>query len=266
MKNNLVYKFRDWSIDTHKRWLTQPELFFSSPAYLNDPFDCSINYRYDKLSEKEILQKYREGIKKDFPQMNKKEVLREAKAWMKKGLLTEKNIIKNNENIFEEITCKQVGVLSFSKTKDNILLWSHYSNKHTGYCLAYDQTKLEKYLEEKYNTMSLVPFWFDVIYEDDYPIVIPDRNLSEKEYMEIQLKTKSNLWAYEKEYRIVMLGGTNINSKIPNELIGEVILGCNISTDHKEEILNTLKIKKIKVPVLVAKKHKEKFELVFENL
>ncbi|WP_349393654.1 DUF2971 domain-containing protein, partial [Clostridium perfringens] len=35
-------------------------------------------------------------------------------------------------------------ICSFSECKDNILMWSHYSNCHKGFCIEYDFSKLIK--------------------------------------------------------------------------------------------------------------------------
>jgi len=266
MSKQIVYKFRTWSEENHRKCLKEKEIFFSSPADFNDPFDCAINFRYDLLDEKEKLQKYRSMIKEDNPHLNKKQILKLAKQWYGKGLLTKEKHMEMNENTFKNITSKQVGVLSLTKVKSPILLWSHYADYHQGFCIGYDRATLEQFLVNKYKTLALVPIWFDVNYKNEYPIIIPDGNLSIEEYVTEPLKTKSNVWNYEFEYRIIMLGGTKIIAAIPESIITEISLGCRISDINKNEILKIVEEKKFNVPIYQAKKHIEKFELEFEQI
>lgn len=266
MDKEIVYKFRNFKSEKHKRWIDSNEIFFSSPADFNDPFDCAINLRYDLLDEKEKLQRYRSMIKADNPHLNKKQILQQAKQWYGKGLLTKEKHMEMNENTFKNITSKQVGVLSLTKVKSPILLWSHYADYHQGFCIGYDRAALEKFLVNKYNTSALVPFWFDVNYKNEYPIIIPDSNLSIEEYVTLPLKTKSDVWDYECEYRIILLGGTKITTSIPESIIKEVSLGCRISDINKKIISKIVEDKKSNVPIFQAKKHTEKFELVFAKI
>ena len=266
MSKQIVYKFRTWSEENHRKCLKEKEIFFSSPADFNDPFDCAINFRYDLLDEKEKLQKYRSMIKEDNPHLNKKQILKLAKQWYGKGLLTKEKHMEMNENTFKNITSKQVGVLSLTKVKSPILLWSHYADYHQGFCIGYDRVALENFLIENFNTQALVPYWFDVKYQSEYPIHIPHRNLSDLDYVTLPLKIKFNIWDYEEEYRIIMVGKTKITVPIPKSIIAEISLGCRISDGDKKGILEIVEEKKFNVPIYQAKKHIEKFELEFEKI
>jgi len=44
-----LYKYRIWSNEYHQKILTHQQVFLSSPAGLNDPFDASLPFRYDPL-------------------------------------------------------------------------------------------------------------------------------------------------------------------------------------------------------------------------
>jgi hypothetical protein len=266
MGKEIVYKFRNFSSEKHIRWIQNNEIFFASPASFNDPFDCAINIRYDLLDEGEKLQKYRSQLRAEYPQWSKKEILKEAKNWMRKGLLTKEKQIEANERIFNSLTSNKLGILSLTKVKSPILLWSHYANYHQGYSIGYDKVALENYLVEKFNTIKLVPFWFDVEYQNEYPIIIPNYKLSDIDYMTLPFKTKFDVWKYESEYRIMILGGTNIPLTVPLSLITEISLGCKISKQNKDEIQRIIDEKKIDVPIFQSRKHEEKFELVFEKI
>ena len=266
MSKEIVFKFRNFTSETHKRWIRNNEIFFASPASFNDPFDCAIYIRYDLLSDSEKLMKYRSHIRMENPQWNKKQILKEAKSWMRKGLLTKEKQIESNERNFKNLTSKQIGILSLTKVKSPILLWSHYANYHQGYCIGYDKVSLENYLVEFFNKPKLVPFWFDVKYQKDYPIIVPGDKLSTEDYMTVPFKTKSDVWEYESEYRIMLLGDTSIMITIPDYLITEITLGCKINEQDRYEIIKLVKEKELNIPIYQSRKHEEMFELVFEKI
>lgn len=78
---------------------------------------------------------------------------------------------------------KKRGVLCFSKTWQNPLLWSHYADRHRGLCLGFD--------------VSREIFW-PVAYVDDRP-KMPTPPTSEA--VQRLLFTKFSHWHYEQEYR-----------------------------------------------------------------
>ena len=85
----------------------------------------------------------------------------------------------------------------------------------------------------------------DVEYLPDYPIIIPRKIIGKGTSMK-PLSTKSVEWSYEQESRI--------------------ILGCNIKQNDKEEILIIAKSNFPNVKLLQAKKHSEKYSLIFEEI
>ncbi len=50
-----LYKFRAWD-DIGKMWFKDKTFFISNPSKFNDPFDCCITPRFDKLSEDERIE------------------------------------------------------------------------------------------------------------------------------------------------------------------------------------------------------------------
>jgi hypothetical protein len=70
----------------------------------------------------------------------------------------------------------------------SILMWTHYADNHRGICLEYGCGKSEFGIAVK------------VVYTDEYPLWRPHQL---GEILDI-LITKSNVWAYEEEYRLVI--------------------------------------------------------------
>jgi hypothetical protein len=85
---------------------------------------------------------------------------------------------------------KRVGLLCFSRNWDNILLWSHYAQSHTGICLGFDVPSKQPEDGDR-----------DVAYQPNLLKAprIEDLNL---EFVERLLLTKHDIWAYEQEVRL----------------------------------------------------------------
>jgi len=266
MPKVILYKFRDWSNDNHKKSLTHQNVYFASPSQFNDPFDCAINYRYDKLSELEKLEKYIEQIKDEHPLKHNEEIILEANQWMKEGLLETDAILENNQKLIRASVNSNVGILSLTKTKDPILLWSHYSNDHKGYCIGYDIDVLRSDFLAKYGNPQKVFYEINVNYSNDYPEIIPRKDITTKEYISIPISTKSIVWSYEQEYRIFILGATRELTQVPPEAIIEVTMGCKME-DKDQIAIGEYVIKNLPHTALyLAKMHHESFELVFQRM
>ena len=134
-----------------------------------------------------------------------------------------------------------IGVTCFAERPDNILMWSHYANKHTGFCVEYDFSKLES-VEAK---LMLFP----VIYSKKRPMLpmelfdfsdsnnvkLAERDLPIPEVVEAML-TKSEIWNYEEEWRIVCFLKNLNEQKLVESMASKVYLGVNIKKEDEEKI------------------------------
>lgn len=266
MPGQILYKFRNWSDPIHKRWLTEQQVYFASPSQFNDPFDCAINYRYDLLTYEDKLEKYTEHIKVERPFLSDEEVKIEAEKWIKEGLLETDAMLENNKRIIRDLVYTKVGVLSLTKTKNPILLWSHYSDNHKGFCIGYDVNILRDDFLKKYNDPKKVFFEIDVNYSNDYPIMVPKKDISADEYIRVPISTKSKVWVYEEEYRFFILGAAGEQAIVPAEAISEIIMGCKISDRDQYEIGDYVIKNMPHTALYLAKMHHESFELVFNKM
>lgn len=139
-----------------------------------------------------------------------------------KMLVKEIDEINSPKNIIQYIEEKkhQIGIISFSETKDNLLMWSHYANEHKGALIGfYFYYNLFHNLFEKISNTSLFndKCYYDgkcrqVIYRKQ-PMYLIDKfdrdynNISaegeDRLLFEIFLQ-KSDEWIYEKEQRIIL--------------------------------------------------------------
>jgi len=68
-----LYKFRVLKNLSHKEILTNNLLSFPSPDKFNDPFDSSIPIRYDQGGKNEITKYWEDFLKKEKPELHRKE-------------------------------------------------------------------------------------------------------------------------------------------------------------------------------------------------
>jgi len=124
---------------------------------------------------------------------------------------------------------RRMGVLSLSEINKNILMWSHYSESHTGFCIEFERNDVN----ELGNWEVCVP----VFYNENLPTCKPIE-LQDIEVVTKILTTKSSLWDYEKEWRIIARKG-NQTIPLPGVITG-IIFGYKMPTDKRQEIVAIL--------------------------
>lgn len=134
-------------------------LYHNSYLSFNDPFDCNINL-----------------------------VSFERNGKLKKTHKKKKDSFKNKLN--------NIGICCFTENKNSILMWSHYSDSHKGYCLEFFKKENELY---------------PVNYIKDFARTNYYENVKDSEFHITY--SKSIEWKYENEFRSIV---TNIDSKNPN--------------------------------------------------
>lgn len=147
-----------------------------------------------------------------------------------------------HENVEEEINRNFV-IACFSESYKNELLWSHYAEKHQGICVEYDFSRLfSSNSEDVFKLLHL----YQVIYSDDrpcIPLTVGIKGelqyvLKEGTYKRtdkiIALLTKSKVWQYEKEWRLIM---PSLEYKFLDfPIISRIYLGAKISEENKKSM------------------------------
>ena len=131
---------------------------------------------------------------------------------------------------FKAVISKEFGILCFSQRWNNPLLWSHYSEKHTGCALGFDIPD-NKATEVKYSKDRPLFTW------DKIP---QDSRLTQNYFHEL-IKTKFLSWQYEEEFRsfyklrtLDFDNGLYFQTFDNNLILKEVIVGCNSKLSDKE--------------------------------
>jgi hypothetical protein len=120
---------------------------------------------------------------------------------------------------------KEMGVFSLSDINNDILMWSHYSDEHKGFCIEFERID-DNYLG---NYDNCIP----VLYEDNIPNYYPEQ-LEEKGIVANILTTKSKKWNYENEWRLLTETG-NIEVDLPGKMKG-IVFGQRMTNQNKETI------------------------------
>ena len=143
---------------------------------------------------------------------------------------------------------KHFGITCFSKKSDIPLMWSHYSDKHTGFVVEYDISSLTDADADK------LPFLMNVIYSKKRPSLDPIeiqalKNLKEHANIESLISrtmidlmfTKSYDWRYEKEVRNLVYLENDDERFIQFKYVKSIILGVKSNDVLKKLMVDLCK-------------------------
>jgi len=189
--------------------LLNAQLWFADPTTFNDPFDCQID---DQTNWNE------DSIKQYFNDWNlqKKENIDPGDLIIqnhKQPGSFSNYFNREFKNIF-----KTIGVSCFAKTPDNPLMWAHYADSHRSVCLKFD--------------ITLDPDFFQLTckmnYSTEYPYIDyqKDKNL----VFIKAIQTKSCIWSYENEIRVIKLSKPGLYN-FERSSLKAIIFGYNTTDD-----------------------------------
>ena len=259
----ILWKYRVWGNNLDKRVLTDKEIFFASPSLFNDPFDCSIPFRYDKLSKRQLMEMMEGRLKELEPNLTSRERWKLVEKRFSDPRFMNTEYLNWHEGWGKEYIAKYFGIFSLTRFPKQIVMWSHYADAHKGFCVGFDVDKLKQYFEQKFKETGTVISLDKVEYSKDYPLMIPGGDYSK--VMLQALTTKSAYWKYEQEYRLTMYDYTSWKIIIPDELITKVILGVEMCDRFKDEIKRVLLRTNSRIALYQAKMKRHSFELIFDK-
>ena len=133
----------------------------------------------------------------------------------------------------------KVGIYSLSTSFDHELLWAHYANSHKGFCIQYDLDLLAH--QNIYQNLHVFP----VDYKKELPSISIEDISKEKDYFLCKVfGTKSKLWEYENEIRIIT--DTLGENDYDYSAVTAVYFGYRMLDQHKEKMMNRLQGRGIK--------------------
>lgn len=294
---NAVFRYRRFNEYSLKNLENQQERL-SYPSEFNDPYDAAIKIDYDLLCKELFLRinmqtmvKKFQKIGVSFSEHEKEEILNSNDAFFTFALhiarfdnslegkeeefarvtsVAQKEQIKNDIDLLRSSFQTGYLIMCVSEVKDSILMWSHYAENHTGFCIEYNYQELGPFNPQ---SRSLCP----VIYTEELslfdatqyivqPLIRKDRSFNNL-FGIYPAITKAKVWEYEKEWRVVLPVGPNAT---PEERFYGVpapkalYIGAKASQENIEK-LRGIAIKK-KIPVYQMKLSENSTELIQTTL
>lgn len=158
---------------------------------------------------------------------------------------------------------KETGVLCFSETNDNILMWSHYANSHKGIVIGFDPQILCKQITSS-DFDSLLQ---SVQYDENYPQIeyLKEFNLVKQTKMIVDkwYFTKFRQWEYEKEWRAIYKSGL---TQFPKEIIQSVYFGAKFNPEKRDSWIKQIIDSGIKPEIYQASLDKTAYKINFEPI
>ncbi|MDX5476872.1 MAG: DUF2971 domain-containing protein [Cyclobacteriaceae bacterium] len=250
----ILYKYRGWG-SFHKLLLNHLEAYIPSPIDFNDPLYGHIPVRYDLLTYDDCFKMNYDVFsiflkKRGVPE---EEILRIVKEKTDSKEFAHPETVKKED---VSIWNQKIGLYSLSEVPDNILMWSHYGENHTGFCLGLwsdviEESELFEYLEP-------------VSYFEKYPIIGGLEDTNERFYK--RFFSKSSLWSYEKEWRLTKNHIEKRKIRLPEESVAQIIIGCRADREKEIEVQRIRDKKYPDAAVFKAKVNEAEFKIDLELL
>lgn len=219
-----LYKYR--TFDKYASKLFCPGvIYFNLPSKLGDPFELK-----PVLDGSFTEQSWRKALFSEVCDLNPNwspEQIAAEVAERSAGTPSESDVSEYKAAYRTQLD--EVGVFSTSARWDSIVMWSHYADKHSGFCLELNPQALP-------DGNELYP----VVYTKHRPKIniFSDRdsaNLIASQY-------KNEEWRYEDEWRFVLSPTSDLDFPqeidVPKGFIVGVILGVDIIDDNRERMFD----------------------------
>jgi hypothetical protein len=224
-------------------------LSFSPPKYLNDPFDFRPRIKpiRDARLLGEIMKpgtRWWQGLRAQAPWHLEPG---QREAWVEREMKQFAAFLANPQcstllsawihEMAPEWMSDTIGVLCFAKTRDNLLLWSHYTSAHQGYALEFDSS------QPGFRSLGDL---MEVTYSKERP------EYDLHNWTDVRpMMTKSVDWEYEQECRVVRLlskcsprpvsGRTHYVVPLPVDSLKSVYFGVRCAAEIQKTVQSLLK-------------------------
>lgn len=232
LTTKIIYQYSKYDISLNEILLKQ-SLQFSNPKTFNDPFDCNENLLKIHHSEK-LIEDSLSSYSINLSRVDRRKIKRK---------------LKNPTNLSEIIKRERVKfkISCFSELYNEVLMWSHYADKHYGICVGFE-------FPPKYEEKFIIS---PVTYLDK--IVPIDGNSDMSSTILYWLTTKSVRWSYEKEIRAITKCISKEDCeyiKYDSAFVREIIFGCNVTDSKIIEAMNKIRKSNLNYNNIVFKRMK----------
>jgi hypothetical protein len=284
------YKY--YPADSAKLTLSWATRKWSTAPLFNDPFDNQFDLRFEEPTEersKAHVARFHEIVRSPVPiadgqfgpETSKVQLIQRALwanpdfeftdenlAYLREGEMEGmQKVVAQTARMNEELRrlFSDVSIFCLSETHDNLLMWSHYAQNHTGAVIEFlslgDVDSPLLVAQPVRYTRKLPRLTFESFF---------DFEAAKAELLNTITLTKSEVWSYEREWRIVAgLRNNKQNFEIisfAREEVGSVYLGCRMTSEDKAEIIGITRLGYPKARILQAAKHDHEFALTFHDI
>lgn len=214
----IVYKYVDYTGGI--RILKDRTLRLNSPTKFNDPFDCHFDF-IDFSHNKRVIKKYVNYTLGHLSCEEKEKICRLF-------ISNPNDTINKSKRKLEEIRNK-ISLTCFSRIHNSLLMWSHYGEKHKGFCIGF-----------KFHPATDNYFIGRVQYKYRYPRIKYFKMSKRYTIIKRWAFTKSKNWKYEKEVRLFTYEDADLVPIEKNSIVS-LYLGCSMKDKQIEEVKNLLK-------------------------
>lgn len=247
----------------------------SSPLLFNDPFDSQIEIKHDVKNKEELIKRTTGKICELIKPLLRDGNVGAAHSSVYAEIIADSNFVNEQNDSFDRFYqeankimlefAKKDRIFCVSDVNDNLLMWAQYAEEHKGAVIQF------KCVPEKDTALCVAK---PVIYSDKMPVLTVEdlfkgeQVISEYILNEIYL-TKSLDWKYEREWRVIV-NQQDFNADydlrgIFEEELAAVYLGCRMSHEDKNEIIDIIQAQRKTVKIFESLKDKHKFKLLFNE-
>lgn len=230
---------------------------FTQAAALNDPFEahpCLTMLRESFEKRQRALLKSFEG-RVDAHRIVAREIMIPQK-------------VRDGVAEFQRKLATQWPMLSLTRNRNNLLMWSHYADSYRGFVIGFDD---ENMFFHQQTPRTISPL-MQVQYSAKRPVVPQFEDLPENLHETVFL-TKSEQWSYEEEVRMFAQpkaaklvrkdnrGFDLYLFDLPPEIFAEIIFGHWMPQDKRTEIVAIVQAKYPQIELYEAKLNETDFDL-----
>jgi hypothetical protein len=243
-----IYKYV--SPDTGLKYLESWKLRCSLPRDLNDPFEISLRVRVPGLGG---------GPKGAVsPQV---QAIQSLMADTVAG-------VQDMQDALARMTVEGIGILCFTRSPGNLLMWAHYAGSHAGLLLEFDET--QPCFNRRIDTharAAICGTLGKVVYSARRPSI----TTLDTEGLRLSAYTKSLEWGYEEEVRLLWPtrladayadeSGKVALLEVPASALRSVTFGCYCGDDTRNRAEALLEQNAPHVQQLDAVPHRDEFRI-----
>ena len=282
---NSLYKYRQFC-KKHKDALCANVLLSCRPNKFNDPYDTSVyvnmnHILVENVSLEDAIQNI--NVSSEDPVSERSRRLQDPirlEDWYRRiseeiissdpdNMSVTRDIFETADNILEQRTetilshfaehlRSEFSVVSLSQVPSSILMWSHYSDAHKGFCIEYDFSSMSA--ADLRRRLCFPVYYRRKLTKATRYMARGDRKDFNNSFGQYLCLLKSDEWAYEREWRIVMQTGSSHETlQILMPAPASIILGLCVEEHNVRWMVEHCK--RNEIPLMKVRQQRDAFRL-----